>query len=122
MEQLTFSWQAVLAIIAIFTFIGKMWGNSKQGFMVYKTNELPFSDFRIISKDKKRTVLCEIGPKERNVLITSEAFGGKPVKPGDVVRHFQGSWKQQKELKIPNLGYPPLVVVKEEDETNSENL
>jgi len=97
----------VLIAGLLFAF-GWMAGNSKKGFMVYKTNELPFSMFTVVYTDKVRTVLCEIGPKKRNFLVTTEVFGGKPIRPKDTVRHTTGL-KEMKELGIPVLGYPPLV-------------
>lgn len=101
--------------VAAFIFIGGLlfafgWmaGNSKKGFMVYKTNELPFCMFTVVYTDKVRTVLSEIGPKKRSFLVTTEVFGGKPIRPKDTVRHTTGI-KEMKELGIPVLGYPPLV-------------
>ena len=125
MEQLTFSWPVLAVIAASFLFIGKMWGDSKRGFKVFKTNELPFCHFKVIFKDQKRTLLAEIGPKERDFLITTQAFGGKAIRTGEVVKHFSGSWKQQKALGLPNLGYAPLVKVEEtklEEEQHSETI
>ena len=116
MEQLTFTWPVLVVIAAIFLFIGKMWGNSKQGFKVYKTNELPSCHFKVIFKDQKRAVLAEIGPKGRDFLITSEAFGGLPIRTGEIVKHFTGTDRQRKALGISVLGYPPLVKVEEEIE------
>jgi hypothetical protein len=115
-------------IAGLLIFIGWGWGNSKQGFVVNKTNEIPNSIYRVESVNKKRTVLVtQIGTKEVAILITAEAFGGKPIRPGDSVKKFNGTWKQQKALGIPNLGYAPLVKVEEEvneeiKETNSETF
>jgi hypothetical protein len=95
-------------------FIGYIWGESKRGFMVYKTNEIPSCMFKVIYTDKTRTVLCEIGPEKRNFLVTTEVFGGKPIRATDVVRHIRSN-KEMKELEIPVLGYPPLVKEVEQD-------
>jgi hypothetical protein len=100
--------EALILIGLFILFVGWMWGNSKKGFMVYKTNELPQSMFTVVYTDKVRTVLCEIGPKKRNFLITTEAFGGKPIRAKDTVRMTTGP-KEMKELGIKSLGYPPLV-------------
>jgi hypothetical protein len=99
---------AFIVIASIFLFIGWTIGSTKEGSMVYKTNELPYALFSVVYTDKIRTVLCEIGPKKRNFLITTEAFGGKPIRAKDTVRHTKDS-KEMKGLEIPILGYPPLV-------------
>ena len=106
----------VILIAAFFLFIGYIWGASKRGFMVYKTNELPDCLFTVVSCNKEGTWLREIGPKRRNFLITTEAFGGKPIRPKDQVKMFDGSKKEREALELPNLGYPPLVRVEEEIE------
>lgn len=89
-------------------FIGYMWGNSKKGHLVKYTNELPNGFLRIISTDKVSTVLEEISVKKKRFLVSTEVFGGKPVRPKEIVRKIK-SEKERKNLDIPVLGYPPLV-------------
>lgn len=100
----------VIAIVfsAFFFLMGWLSGNTEKGFMVNKTNELPKCLYTVIYTDKVCTVIREIGPKKRNFLITTEAFGGLPIRPKDTVRVIKDLAEMQ-ELGIKSLGYPPFV-------------
>lgn len=91
--------------------IGYAWGNSHRGKMVIGTNELPNGLMRVISTDKKSTVLEDFSRKRQRFLISTEAFGNESVRPKDIVRKVKTNKemkKVEKEYGI-NLGYPPLV-------------
>lgn len=83
-------------------------GNSKRGRLVKYTNELPNGFLRVINSDKISTVLEEVNPKRRRFLVSSEVFGGKPIRPTNIVRKIKSD-KERKNLGIKVLGYPPLV-------------
>ncbi len=89
-------------------FIGYCWGNSKRGSLVNYTNELPNGFLRVVSIDKTSSVLEEVNIDRRRFLVSSEVFGGKPIRPTDVVRKIKSD-KERKDLGIKILGYPPLV-------------
>ena len=78
--------------------------------MVYKTNELPNAFFTVLFKNKECTVIKEIGIKERCFLVSTEVFGGQPIKPKDTVRKIKTD-KERKDLGIPVLGYPPIIKI-----------
>ena len=86
--------------------MGYIWGNSKRGSLVKRTNELPNGFLRVISIDKVSSVLEEIDINKKRFLVSTEVFGGKPIRPTDVVRKIGD--KKRKELGIKVLGYPPL--------------
>ncbi|MFZ4648784.1 MAG: hypothetical protein ACOYMB_04115 [Patescibacteria group bacterium] len=62
----------------------------------------------VISIDKISAVLEEVSINKTRYLVSSEVFGGKPIRPKDVVRKIQSN-KEYKDLGIPILGYPALV-------------
>ena len=95
-------------LFAFGLFIGYIWGNSKRGSLVKYTNELPDGFLKVISIDKTSAVLEEVSIAKKRFLVSTEVFGGKPIRPLDVVRKIK-SYKEQKDLGIPVLGYPPLV-------------
>jgi len=99
-----------LIIFALFFggLIGYIWGNSKKGKLVNYTNELPNGFLRIVSTDKISTVLEEVSVGKKRFLVSTNVFGGKPIRPKDVVRKIK-SEKERKTLGIPVLGYPPLI-------------
>jgi hypothetical protein len=97
-----------IVFIAFSGFMGYIWGNSKRGRLVKYTNELPNGFLRVISIDKVSSVLEEIDVNRRRFLVSTEVFGGKPIRPTDVVRKIKND-KERKELGIKVLGYPPLV-------------
>ncbi|MFA5773148.1 MAG: hypothetical protein WC908_00550 [Candidatus Paceibacterota bacterium] len=105
-----------LTVFALFfgTFIGYCWGNSKRGKLVEYTNELPNGFLRILSTDKTSSVLEEVDYKKRRFLVSTDVFGGKPIRPKDVVRKIKSD-RERKDFGIPVLGYPPLIKVEEED-------
>ena len=88
--------------------IGYAWGNSNRGKLVKYTNELPNGFMKIVSTDKISTVLEEISVNKKRFLVSTKVFGGKPVRPKDVVRKIKND-KERKSMDIPVLGYPPLV-------------
>jgi len=88
--------------------VGYSWGNSKMGRLVKYTNELPNGFLRVISIDKTSTVLEEINVGKKRFLVSTDVFGGKPIRPKDVVRKIKSN-KERKDLGIPVLGYPPLI-------------
>ncbi len=99
----------ILVIVAVFFFFtGFLLGGTNKGYMVDITNELPRVLFSVVYTDKGCTLLKEVGIGERRFLVSTKVFGGKPVRPKDQVR-FVKNYKEQQELDIPNLGYPPLV-------------
>ena len=103
----------MIALVAIFAFlfgglIGYCWGNSKRGSLVKYTNELPNGFLRVISIDKVSSVFEEIDVNRKRFLVSTEVFGGKLIRPTDVVRKINSN-KERKELGIKVLGYPPLV-------------
>ncbi len=103
-------------IPALFIFIGYIFGRSKRGSTLYETNSLPKVLFKVVKTDQFTTTLEELTSKGERWLVSTRVFGGsKAIREGKVVKHFNGSWKQQKALGLPNLGYTPLVV----DEINS---
>lgn len=85
-----------------------MWGNSKKGSLVAYTNELPNGFMRVINTDKTSTVLEEISIGKNRFLVSTEVFGGKPIRPLEIVRKVMSD-KERKNLGIPVLGYPPLI-------------
>lgn len=89
-------------------FLGYTVGNSKRGWMVRYTNELPNGFLRVISIDKVSAVLEEATVEKKRFLVSSEVFDGKPIRPKDVVRKITNE-KERKDLGITVLGYPPLV-------------
>ena len=98
--------------------IGYCLGNSKRGKLVKYTNELPNGFMRVINVDKVSSVLEEINIDKKRFLVSSEVFGGKPIRPTDVVRKIKSD-RERKDLGIAVLGYPPLV--KEENFGITEN-
>ena len=88
--------------------IGYIFGNSKKGQLVKYTNELPNEFMRIVSTDRISTVLEEVSVSKKRFLVSTEVFGGKPIRPKDIVRKIKSD-KERKFLGIPVLGYPPLV-------------
>jgi hypothetical protein len=98
----------IIFALVIGGFIGYIWGNSKKGRLVKYTNELPNGLMRIVSTDKISTVLEEISVGRKRFLVSTEVFGGKPIRPKNVVRKIKSD-KERKNLDIPVLGYPPLV-------------
>ena len=102
-------WIAFGLVFCGFSFaMGYIWGNSKRGSLVKYTNELPNGFLRVISIDKVSSVLEEIGVNRKRFLVSTEVFGGKPIRPTDVVRKIKSD-KERKELSIKVLGYPALV-------------
>lgn len=99
---------ASLVFIAFSGFMGYIWGNSKKGQLVHYTNELPNGFMRVVSIDKKSAVLEEINAEKNRFLVTSDAFGGKPIRPNDLVRKMRNE-AERKKFNLPVLGYPPLV-------------
>ena len=97
--------------------IGYCWGNSKRGYLVKKTNELPNGFMKVISIDKTSAVLEEINVDKKRFLVSSKVFGGKPIRPAEIIRKVKSD-KERKNLGIPILGYPPLV--KEENFNSNE--
>ncbi|MFZ4500307.1 MAG: hypothetical protein ACOYMZ_02275 [Minisyncoccia bacterium] len=97
-----------IVFIAFSGFMGYIWGNSKRGSLVKYTNELPNGFLRVISIDKVSSVLEEIDVNRKRFLVSTEVFGGKPIRPTDIVRKIKSD-KERKELGIKVLGYPPLV-------------
>ena len=89
-------------------FIGYIWGNSKRGRLVKYTNELPDDFMTVVSTDKISTVLEDVSVSRKRFLVSTEVFGGKPIRPKDVVRKIKSD-KERRDLGIPVLGYPPLV-------------
>lgn len=89
-------------------FLGYIWGNSKRGSLVWYTNELPNGFMRVISIDKTSSVLEEINVDKKRFLVSTKVFGGKPIRPMEVVRKIKSD-KERKDLGIPVLGYPPLI-------------
>ena len=105
--------QAAVVVICtflslLFLLIGWMWGNSKKGFMVDRTNELPDCLYTVIYTDKICTVIREVGIKKRNFLITTNAFGCQPIRPKDTIRKAK-DWAEMKSLGIASLGYTPFI-------------
>ena len=98
----------VIIIAAICFFLGYGLGETKKGFMVDITNELPRVLFSVVYTDKECTILKEIGVKKRHFLVSTRVFGCKPIRPKNVVRAIKNT-KEMKDLGIPVLGYPPLV-------------
>lgn len=88
--------------------IGYSWGSSKRGNLVKYTNELPDDLMKVVSIDKISAVLEEISTYKKRFLVSTKVFGGKPIRPKDVVRKIKSD-KERKGLGIPVLGYPPLV-------------
>ncbi len=88
--------------------IGYLWGNSHTGRLVDYTNELPNGLLKVIATDKVSTTLESVDHKRQRYLVATEVFGGKPIRPKDVVRKIKSD-KERKELGISILGYPPLV-------------
>ncbi|MDD2354385.1 MAG: hypothetical protein PHX76_03370 [Patescibacteria group bacterium] len=88
--------------------IGYLWGNSKRGRLVKYTNELPNGFMTVVSTDKISTVLEDVNVGRKRFLVSTEVFGGKPIRPKDIVRKIKSD-KERKNLGIPVLGYPPLV-------------
>jgi|SRR3989344_7095545 len=95
-------------LFAFGLFIGYIRGNSKRGSLVKYTNELPDGFMKVINIDKTSAVLEEVSVGRKRFLVSTEVFGGKPIRPQDVVRKIK-SYKEQKDLGIPVLGYSPLV-------------
>lgn len=95
-----------LVFCAFSGFMGYIWGNSKRGRMVRYTNELPNCFLRVVHIDKVSSVLEGIDIDRKRFLVSTEVFGGKPIRPADVVRKIND--KERKELGIKVLGYPPL--------------
>ncbi len=98
-------------VIIFFVFgvgIGYMWGNSNKGLITNYTNELPNGYLRVINIDKTSSTLEEVNVMRRRFLVTTEVFGEKPIRPGDIVRKIKTD-KERKDLGIRVLGYPPLV-------------
>lgn len=89
-------------------FMGYIWGSSRRGRLVKYTNELPNGFLRVISIDKVSSVLEEIAVNRNRFLVSTEVFGGQPIRPTDVVRKIKSD-KERKGLGIKVLGYPPLV-------------
>jgi hypothetical protein len=85
-----------------------IWDGSGNGGLVDYTNELPDCFMKVISTDKTSTVLAEVGVGRNRFLVSTEVFGGKPIRPTDVVRKIRNN-KEREDLGIPVLGYPPLV-------------
>lgn len=100
----------ILAIVfaGLCFFTGYLLGNSKKGKMVHYTNELPNGFMKVISIDRISAVLEEVNVNRKRFLVSVEVFGGKPIRPQDVVRKIKNN-KEWKKLGIPGLGYPPLV-------------
>ncbi len=103
--------EATIFIIA-FTTIGLLLGYSlgisnKGGRMLKYTNSLPNSVMTVISIDKTSAIVEDIITQNR-YLVSTEVFGGKPIRPKDTVRKIKSN-KEREELGIPVLGYPPLV-------------
>ena len=98
----------VLVFCSFSCFMGYLWGGTKQGHLVCYTNELPNVLMTIISTDKISTVLEEVSVEKKRFLVSTEVFGGKPVRPKDVVRKIRTD-KERTNFGIPVLGYPPLV-------------
>jgi hypothetical protein len=88
--------------------LGYSWGNTKRGKLVKYTNELPDGLMRVISLDKVSAVVEKIGVKKQRFLVSTLVFGGKPIRPKDIVRKIK-SEKERIALEISVLGYPPLV-------------
>lgn len=98
-------------VIFIFCFgglIGYCWGNTKRGSLVKYTNELPNGYLRVVSIDRISAVLENIDINKKRFLVSADVFGGKPIRPKDVVRKIKSD-KERKDLGIRVLGYPPLV-------------
>ena len=98
----------LLLVVAFAAFLGWIGGITKQGQMAHKTNDLPDGHFKVISTDKISTVLEHIKPGGKRYLITTEVFGGKPIRPKEVVRRIKDN-KEYKTFQQSKLGYPPLV-------------
>lgn len=104
-----------LAFIVLIVFgFGLSLGGTKRGFMAHTANEFPRCFFTVVYSDKYCTVLREIGTRKRIFLVSTEVFGGKPIRPKDRVRHIKDD-KERKALGLPSLGYPPLVKDMEEE-------
>lgn len=96
-------------VFSVFSFLmGYILGNSKRGNLVKYTNELPNGFLRVVSIDKVSSVLEEFNVNRKRFLVSTEVFGGKPIRPLDIVRKIKSD-KERKNLEIPVLGYPPLV-------------
>lgn len=98
----------VIIFFSLGLFIGFIWGNSKKGSLVNYTNNLPNGFLRVISTDKVSSVLEEISIGKKRFLVSTEVFGGKPIRPQDIVRKIIKD-KERKDLGIPIREYPPLV-------------
>lgn len=98
----------IIFAFAFGSLLGYIWGNSKRGRLVKYTNELPNGFMTVVSTDKISTVLEDINVGKRRFLVSTEVFGGKPIRPKDIVRKINSD-KERKEFGIPVLGYPPLV-------------
>jgi|GEM_PF-1813332 len=79
----------------------------KAGLMSHY-NGVPNYLFTVIYSDKTCTVLREVGLKKRNFLVSTDIFGGKPIRPQDKVRTIRTN-KERKDAEIPVLGYPPMI-------------
>jgi hypothetical protein len=88
--------------------IGYCWGNSKRGKLVKYTNELPNGFMRVVNIDKVSSTLEEISINKKRFLVSTNVFGGKPIRPTDVVIKIKND-RERKDLGISVLGYPPLV-------------
>lgn len=101
----------VIVLLGFFSFLGYLFGGSINSGRLAKTaNEFPRVLFRVIYTDRERTVLERIGKEEESFLVSTKVFGGKPIRPKDVVRHIKSD-KERKNADIPVLGYTPLAKV-----------
>jgi hypothetical protein len=99
-----------LVALGFGTLIGYLFGNAKKGIADYRTNEMPNILFRVIFIDKTSAILEEVSVNKKRRLVSSQVFGGKPIRPRDIVRKAR-SEKERIELGIDLLGYAPLIKV-----------
>lgn len=101
----------IISIAIVVFFMGHSIGSSRQGRLTKITNNLPNGVMVIMTSDKTSTVLEDVSTGKR-YLVSTEVFGGKPVRPKNLVRKIKNN-KERKELGIPVIGYPPLIVIKD---------
>lgn len=106
-------WFFVIFALFFGLLIGYLLGDTNRGKLVAHTNELSSNSlFMVISIDRTSAVLEEIEVSRNRFLVSTEIFGGKPIRPKEVVRKIK-NYKEIKEQNLPVLGYPPFVKVEE---------
>lgn len=99
----------IVVVVLVFV-IGFQFGKTKKGHLTNYTNTSELSNvlYTVIYTDKKRTILQENTPRKKDFLVSTNVFGGKPIRAKDIVRKIK-STGERTSLGIPFLGYPPLV-------------